>query len=417
MRASKISRFVGADGVEPVGTGHARAMNVRSSSFSAKSQTLSPERVLRVMVCIEGLGVGGKERQAVELIKGLTGRTDVECRVVCLETHDFYLDQLAGLPVDFAKRRARWDMALFYQLYRAIRHYRPHVIHTNGLMSSFYTVPIARLMRIPLINGSIRNAFAARDIRWRMEKLLTKLSDYRVANSFAGLRSRGFAVDESRNVVIRNGFDFSRVEGLTSNECLGRDIPADRIKTVGMVAEFNRFKDYETFIQAARKSSGKRSDVVFLAVGNGETLETSKRMAAGVTTIKFLGERKNVEEIIATFDVGVLSTFTEGISNSIMEYMALRKPVVATDGGGTQEVVVHGETGFLVPARNPEALALKIEYLIDNPQIARRMGEAGEARLRREFSITRMIDETVKLYRLAVMHATDRSSWPWLDRG
>jgi glycosyltransferase involved in cell wall biosynthesis len=184
-----------------------------------------------------------------------------------------------------------------------------------------------------------------------------------------------------------------------------------------MVAEFNRFKDYETFIQAARKLSGRRSDVVFLTVGKGETLEASERMAAGIAAIKFLGERKNIEEIVAAFDVGVLSTFTEGISNSIMEYMALRKPVVATDGGGTQELVVHGETGFLVPARNPEALALKIEYLIDNPQMARRMGKAGEARLRREFSIARMIEDTVKLYRLAVMHSTDRSSWRWLDRG
>jgi glycosyltransferase involved in cell wall biosynthesis len=169
-----------------------------------------------------------------------------------------------------------------------------------------------------------------------------------------------------------------------------------------MVAEFNRFKDYPTFIRAARRICKNRKDVVFAAVGDGETLEVCKKLAAGVEAMKFLGKRKNVVQLVKTFDIGVLSTFTEGLSNSIMEYMALRKPVVATEGGGTQELVVDGETGFLVPLENPDALAAKIEYLLDNPDIARRMGEAGEARLRREFSITRMVEETMQLYRIAL---------------
>ena len=362
---------------------------------------------MRTLICIDALGVGGKERQAVELIKGLTGKSDIECRVVCLASHDFYLDQLAGpgISVDFRTRRVRWDVGLFYRLYQTLRQYRPHLIHTNGLMSSFYTLPLARLMGIPLINGSIRNAFPRGDVRWRVEKLLARMSDYRVANSYAGLRSRGFAEAEARNVVIYNGFDFARVERFTTNEAPRRRGGDGGRKTVGMVAEFNRFKDYPTFIQMARTLSTRRRDVVFVAIGDGETLPACKEMAAGVAAIQFLGERKNIEEMVETFDVGVLSTFTEGISNSMMEYMALRKPVVATDGGGTQELVVDGETGFLVPPKNPNALAAKIEYLLDRPEIARHMGEAGEARLRRKFSTARMVEETVNLYKLAVANA------------
>ena len=232
------------------------------------------------------------------------------------------------------------------------------------------------------------------------------MSDYRVANSYAGLQSRGFVAEEARNVVIYNGFDFSRVERFTTTAAPHRHVRDNGIKTVGMVAEFNRFKDYPTFIHMARKLSARRSDVVFVTVGEGETWQASKELAAGVAAIRFLGERKNIEQIVETFDVGVLSTFTEGISNSIMEYMALRKPVVATDGGGTQELVEDGKTGFLVPPRNPDVLAAKIEYLLDNPEIARHMGEAGEARLRRNFSTARMIEETVKLYKLAVANAS-----------
>jgi len=362
---------------------------------------------MRVLLCIEALGVGGKERQAVELVKGLAGRPDIECRMICLDNNDFYLDEIARLaiPVDLTTRRVRWDVGLFYTLYRTIKHYRPHLIHTNGLMSSFYTLPIARLMHIPLINGSIRNAFSEGGFRWCLEKLLLKASDCRVANSYAGLWSRGFSEKESSNVVIYNGFDFSRVEPLTNNGNPSRHIRDSAIKTVGMVAEFNHFKDYATFIRAALKINRTRRDVVFVAIGDGETLEASKKLAAGAAEIKFLGKRKDIIQLVETFDIGVLSTFTEGLSNSIMEYMALRKPVVATDGGGTRELVVDSETGFLVPPENSDAFATKIAYLIDNPDIARCMGKAGEAKLRREFSLTRMVEETVKLYKLAIANS------------
>jgi len=293
-----------------------------------------------------------------------------------------------------------------------IRLEEPHIIqqliHTLDMMSSFYVFPIARQMRIPLINASIQNAFPGGGVRWKLERLLLKVSDYRVANSYAGLHSRGFTEKERKNIVIVNGFDFSRVERSFTNENSYLHARAGKTKTVGMVAGFSRYKDYPTFIRAAREISRRRKDVLFVTVGDGDALEACRKMAADVGAIKFLGKRKNVEEIVATFDIGVLSTFTEGISNSLMEYMALRKPVVATDGGGTRELVMDGETGFLVPPGNPAALAAKIEYLLDNPDTARRMGEAGEARLKREFSLTSMVEGTVKLYELALTNAKRR---------
>src|SRR6266446_3944245 len=140
---------------------------------------------LRVLICIESLGIGGKERQAVELIKALVRAPDIECVVICLESDDFYLHELARMriPVDFMTRRGRWDMSLFPRFYKTIRRYQPHIIHTNGLMSSFYALPVARLMGIPVINGSIRNAFAEGGFRWNLEKVLLRAADYRVANS------------------------------------------------------------------------------------------------------------------------------------------------------------------------------------------------------------------------------------------
>jgi glycosyltransferase involved in cell wall biosynthesis len=363
---------------------------------------------MRVLICIEALGVGGKERQAVELVKALGQRSGVDCLMVCLQSDDFYLHELTnvGISVEFMIRQVRWDVGVFRKLYRTIRRYQPHLIHTFGMMSSFYALPIARLMRLPLINASIQNAFSRGGFRWSLEKLLLKASDYRIANSYAGLWSRGFSEHDRKNAVIVNGFDFARVERFINNGSVCRHQEHSAQKVVGMVAEFNRFKDYATFIRSAQKISQSRKDVLFVAVGDGETLEVSKEIAAGSETIKFLGKRQNIEEIVDSFNIGVLSTFTEGISNSIMEYMALGKPVVATDGGGTKELVMEGETGYLVPAEDPDALAAKLEYLLDNSDVAQRMGTAGEAKLRHEFSMERMVEETVQLYQRAIENAT-----------
>jgi glycosyltransferase involved in cell wall biosynthesis len=268
-------------------------------------------------------------------------------------------------------------------------------------MTSFYALPIAKLFGVQLVNGSIRNAFANGGLRWKLEKMLLRLSDYRLANSKAGLLSRGFTLDSPRNFVIYNGFDYSRIERVS---CAGfNGFSTDHRKIVGMVATFSDFKDYTTFFLAAKEVLRKRSDVMFLAVGDGKNFEMYRQMVAGQgDSIKLLGKLKNVEECVAWFDIGVLSTFTEGISNSIMEYMALRKPVIATDGGGTNETVLDGVTGFLVPQRNPDALARKIEFLLDNPSVARSMGVEGRKLLERKFSLRQLVDRTLFLYESAL---------------
>ena len=234
---------------------------------------------MRVLICIgNSLGAGGKERQVEELAKGLIRRTDIECFIISLDREVFYLDELAGLaiPVEFGFRRMRWDLGVFWRLYRAIRRYRPQLIHTLDMMSSFYCLSIARLLRIPLINASIQNAFPGGGVRWKLERLLLKVSDYRVANSYAGLHSRGFTEKERKNIVIVNGFDFSRVERSFTNENSYLHVRAGKTKTVGMVTGFSRYKDSRPFIRAARELNRRRKEVVFVTVGDGDALEAGR---------------------------------------------------------------------------------------------------------------------------------------------
>jgi len=120
------------------------------------------------------------------------------------------------------------------------------------------------------------------------------------------------------------------------------------------------------------------------------------------SAVKFLGQRGDAPELLAASDLSVLASHEEGFSNVILESMAGGLPVVATDVGGNREAVVDGETGWLVPMRNPEALASRIVDLLKDPSRARDWGEKGRARVKELFTVERMVNAHLTLYESAL---------------
>jgi glycosyltransferase involved in cell wall biosynthesis len=112
----------------------------------------------------------------------------------------------------------------------------------------------------------------------------------------------------------------------------------------------------------------------------------------------FTGQRQDVSEILRDVDIVVHPSLTEGLSNVILEAMAAGLPVVATRVGGNPELVQEGRTGLLIPPKDEDALASAIACLLDNPQAARKFGEAARERIIREFSISRLLSQTEELY-------------------
>ncbi len=365
-------------------------------------KTKSPEkRRLRVMYLVDSLRVGGKERQLIEMLKGLTALDCIDPIVVTMGPEQFYVSEVERLkiPLIYLLRKVRWDPTVVPRLWRILREFRPDIIDTNSEMSMTYVWPLARLLKIKVINFTVQNAFSGKGLRWQWHKTLLRLADACVSNSRAGFATRGVNPDANGKYVICNGLDMKRFQTASSDSpTLGFDI-GDR-KVVGMVAEFSDYKDFPTFIQAAQAILEKRNDVVFVAIGGGRNLEACKKMASESTDgIKFLGERKDVEALVQQLDIGVLCTFTEGISNSVLEYMAAGKPVVVTDGGGSCELVTNGEEGFLVPPSKPSAVVERILELLNDPIQARKMGALGRQKVDQRFSLERLTQETLRMYR------------------
>ena len=144
-----------------------------------------------------------------------------------------------------------------------------------------------------------------------------------------------------------------------------------------------------------------RQDITFLAIGAETDSERATRLIDMNSRryFRFLGKRSNIESYINLMDVCILATFTEGISNSILEYMAMGKPVVATAGGGTEELMTTGMTGFLVTHADYEDMYRRINELLNSSELRREMGNHGRERVKEFFPMDRMVMDYITLYK------------------
>ncbi len=356
---------------------------------------------MRILHFINGIHPGGKERRLLELLKSLVAEpaTEVELAVMAQEIRYPEVAQL-GIPIHFLIRKVKKDPTVFWSFYLLCRKIRPQVIHTWDPMTALYAAPVARLLKIIFVNGMINEApekpLPLQTRLW--SRISFPLSDVVVANSLAGLAS--YEAPADRSVCVYNGFDRRRFESLEPSGKVRASLGIGSEQVVGMVGEFARRKDFATFIRAAQIVLRQRENVIFLAVGDGPTLEESKALVLPEYKgrIMFTGWRSDVEPIVSIMDISVLATYTEGISNSILEYMVLGKPVIATDGGGTKELVMDGVTGFLVGQKDVDGIVRRVLQLLDNPAQARTMGELGRQRAYDHFTIEKMTAQYLALY-------------------
>jgi glycosyltransferase involved in cell wall biosynthesis len=204
----------------------------------------------------------------------------------------------------------------------------------------------------------------------------------------------GIAADAANATTIYNGVDLAAyppkgsVSGTAADLRRKLNIPQGA-PVVGIVGRVVREKGYIEFAEMARLVSAGRSDICFLVVGDalpsdrdGVVAEFRRRVgAAGLEDrFWFTGFTDRVADYLQLMDVFVLPSYREGFPRSVLEAMSSALPVVATDIRGCREAVVNGETGLIVPPRDSQALAEAVSGLLNNPDLARRMGDAGRAR-------------------------------------
>lgn len=372
-------------------------------------------RRLRVTYVIDKMQRAGAQVHLSRLVSGLD-RQAFDPEIVCLLEGGPLADEVreAGVPVHvlgLGKLYAPQALVAARRLARHLRARPADVLHTYLVSANVYAGLVGRLAGVPLVT-SRRDAGFSRNGRMRfIEERFVNPGVRKVVAVSAGIAAetrleRGLHPEQV--VAIENGVDLAEWDmervGRGARTELGFE-PGHLV--VGTVGHLSPQKGHADFLEAARRIADQRPEARFVLVGDGPLRPALQTLAAGLglaDRVTFTGTRADVARLLAAFDVAVLPSHTEGMSNALLEAMAMRRPVVATGVGGTPDVVQDGATGKLVPARSPAALADAVLGLAGDPDAARRMGAAGHAWVAEHLSLERMVRRYEDLYR-SVVHS------------
>ena len=235
---------------------------------------------------------------------------------------------------------------------------------------------------------------------------MSKIADIYVSNSEAGFINR-FSYIEPHFRVVYNGLDFSRFSNNKSKLNLKKEIGlTNNYPILGSVASLTEHKDHFTLFHAFKSVLKSYPTAALVLVGDGDKriqLEESVKKLNITQNTFFLGFRQDVDMLYQIMDVHILCTNVnihyEGISNALIEAMVSSIPVIATDGGGTKELIKNGFDGILIRAYDPEHLAKSIIYLLKYKDEAQLMSQRASTKIQNLFSLERYITDYTNIYK------------------
>lgn len=358
---------------------------------------------MKILFFAESLQTGGKERRLLELIQYLTQQTNYEIALVLTENeiHYKYVFNLKITIKIINRKRLIYDPSVFIRFYKFCSDFKPDVIHTWGRMTTFYALPAKFRFKVPLISNLIsdtKRKFKTFSFDSLFFNSCILFSDIILSNSKAGLLAYNVTSPKAR--VIYNGVNIKRFSTSIDIKKKRSELGINTNFMVIMVASFSKNKDYNLFLDIAKNLGCIRDDVTFIGVGDGtELIPIQQRIKnEQITNVLLTGQRIDIEQIVACSDIGILCTYTEGISNAIIEYMAMGKPVIATDlEGGSRELIIEGKTGYCTDSKIEEVVSL-ISVLLNNANLRRVLGTNGKERINTYFSVERMGNDFEAVY-------------------
>lgn len=367
----------------------------------------------RILQIIPTLDRGGAEKQLALLATGLP-RDRFDVHVCVLTRGGPWLTTLEAqqIPVTAVHKHHKLDPAAYWRLKRIIQQLQPALVHTWIFAANSYG-------RQAAFQAGVRRVVAGErcvDL-WKawyelaIDRYLARRTDRIVTNS-SGVREfyAAHGISPDKFTLIPNGIAAARTDGPHG----GAPSPADATgqlraelgvpdgaRLIGAVGRLWPQKRYKDLIWAIHLLDEARGDTHLLIVGEGPErmrLERYARLVQIDHLVHFLGERDDVPRLLPSFECLWLGSGYEGQSNAILEAMAAGLPVVATDIPGNRDLIVPTETGYLVPVGDRTAFARWTNLLLDDRELAARLGAAGRKRILQEFSVDKMVQRHVALY-------------------
>ena len=360
----------------------------------------------KVLTLIDILHPSGAENMAINIAVKLNESDDYSPMVCATRRGGALEDKLksAHIPYTVLNRNYIFEFYKFYELKKIFQHEQIKLIHAHKMGSNFWGSIIGKLFNIPVISH-----YHAHDIKVknRINQLSNKITGIlsskiiSVSDSEKQRLVKNDGVEPSKIITIHNGIDYEKYHVAPRSDIKTQlGIPKES-QVVGIVAAIIEIKNHELFLLTAREILKQNTTVKFLIVGDGDRRAAIEKLASELKIhddVIFTGFRNDVADIISIMDVGILTSHSEGIPVTLLEYMSSSKPVVCTDVGGISELVEDNVSGFLVPPNDYQAFATKIYRLLTDEELARKMGASAYERVRENFSEGIMMEKIKRVY-------------------
>jgi glycosyltransferase involved in cell wall biosynthesis len=363
-------------------------------------------KVLHVVI---SMVVGGAERLVYDMVRHPLFSTNKPI-ICCMDELGELGEKLRsqGYRVYVKGRRPGFDWEMIAWLRSIIKLEHIEVVHAHQYSPLFYTVPAAWLAGGVRVVYTEHGRFFPDRKSWKRSLLnplwakgvrhLVSISEA-TANAMATYDN----LPHHRIRIVHNGIDCSATHPTVDQAAKKRELGLpESCRVIGTAARLNSIKNIQMMVRAHKIVLQQEPECWLVIAGEGEEKHHLENLAAEIGSahrIKFIGLRFDLPEIYQLFEVFLLSSYSEGISVTLLESMAAAVPAVVTDVGGNKEVVVPDETGFLVSVDDDRLLANKVCMLLDDPLLTKRMGAAALKRVNEEFSLDKMMHAYLGLYR------------------
>ena len=366
---------------------------------------------IRVVHCIDNLGIGGTELNAVRTLERLD-RARFHASIVCLREGGELVERCrsAGIevmPLPVSRLHGADALRLGLQLRGWLRRERVQIVHSHDIYTNVFATLWARAARVPLVIASRRWWHSLPRASHRIANAVAyRVADCVLANSPAVARSlvddQGIAA--GRVLTIPN---FVEEDAFAAPDADARrrfmqelGVPANAL-VAGIVARLTAVKDHGSLLHAVSRLIGRHPMLHVVLVGDGPCrgpLEELARSLGIAAHVHFAGQRSQAGRLHGLFDISVLCSTTEGFPNSVVEAMAAGRPVVATEVGGVPDALEAGVTGLLVPPSDSNALGDAIEVLARDADLRAAFGAAGRRAARERFHAASVIPRLERAY-------------------
>ncbi|MDF0665625.1 MAG: glycosyltransferase [Nitrospira sp.] len=359
------------------------------------------------MQVIYSLQVGGSEKLALEISSHLDLK-QFKPSVCALDLGGELAKDLEKNNIDYhVLHRRGVELNILRKLYRVIKRGRVDVVHTHHFTQLFYTAVPARLAGARIIHTeheffSYMSSKLSRTMILPLSRLCDRITV--VGPEVADYFVRTLGIPERNVVIVPNGVDTTKFDcdRKAVREELGLS-PEEAV--IGTVGRLEPEKDQRTLLDAVLQVKGECPNVRLVIVGDGRLADELRAYAKHIGVFSqtlFLGTRRDIPKLLAAMDVFVLSSVREGLPIALIEAMAAKRPVVASDIGSIRALVRDGHNGFLVPSGDAAAFGRGLRRLLKSSELQEHLGEAGRRTVEASFSLATMIRAYEGLYQSTI---------------